>query len=517
VYEYTAHSSGAPVVDYVSTADGLTAGGNTVDIIGSGFTGATAVDFGDVPATNLNVLPGSGGNELSVTVPASDGTCAVSASQGVCAVQVTVTTPAGTSSGPVPLPAYQGPLEYGANGAFFAPTGYESTPQPDEYDYTSEPTITSVSPYASENGGTSAVITGTGFNLLTFDWANVGTAGVGANQDFNILGVTPTTLTIGIPPSAPTVEAVPTPISVQDSGIPLPPTGDLSSFSYAGTPVLNAISKHVAAQSEPGNLTITGQGLSDVTSVVVQLQGSLSFLSSTSTAISSQTDNSLTVALPVGFAAPADVLVCSVTGCSTPDPAVDTLTLAYPGRPVISSLGPASGPAHGANMVQIDGALDSELTAVHFGSHLATLVYEPSLTASGIILVVAPSGTAGTKVPVTISTLGGTLTGTPTSAGVTYTYTSSSPTAPRNVSARAGARSATVSWRAPSDNGGSSVTGYVITLTAAHHKAVTVKVSARVGTATIKGLAAVTWTVEVQAVNKFGRGLPAVTRVRPRI
>ena len=118
--------------------------------------------------------------------------------------------------------------------------------------------------------------------------------------------------------------------------------------------------------------------------------------------------------------------------------------------------------------------------------------------------------------PVTISTLGGTLTGTPTSAAVTYTYTKSSPTAPRNVTAKAGARSATVSWKAPRDNGGSSVTGYVITLTAAHHKTVTVKVSARVGKVTIKRLATVRWHVEVQAVNKLGRGLPAATTVRPR-
>ena len=100
---------------------------------------------------------------------------------------------------------------------------------------------------------------------------------------------------------------------------------------------------------------------------------------------------------------------------------------------------------HGGNSVQINGALDSELTAVHFGSQRAAIVYEPSLTASGTILVVAPPG-SGAKAPVTISTLGGTLTGTPTSKAVTYIYTKSSPTAPRNVSAKAGARSATVSW-----------------------------------------------------------------------
>jgi Pro-kumamolisin, activation domain/IPT/TIG domain/Fibronectin type III domain len=513
VFEYTANSTGAPVVDYVSTADGLPAGGNTVDIIGSGFTGATAVDFGDVPATTFQVL--KGGNELSVTVPESDGTCAVSATQGDCAVAVTVTTPDGTSSGPTILPAYTGPVEYGLNGAFFTPAGTEGVPQPEEYDYTAAPTITSVSPqYASENGDT-VVITGTGFNLNTFDWVNVGQAGVGANQDFTIEGISPTTLTIGVPPAEPTVEPAATPISVQDAG-GAGLLSNVSSFDYAGTPVLTSISKHLAAQNNPGNLTITGQGLSDVNSVVVQLQGGLSFLSSTSTAISDQSDTSLTVALPEGFAAPADVLVCSVSGCSTPNPAVDTLTLAYPGKPVINSIEPTSGPANGDFVMLINGSLDSELTAVHIGSASVTILEEPELTASGSIYVLVPPGTGGKKEPVTISTLGGTLTGTPTSNAVTFTYTRSSPTAPRKVSAKAGVRSATISWAAPSDNGGAAVTGYVITFRAAHHKTITVRVKASARKAVVRKLAAVRWSVEVQAVNKYGRGLPADVSVKVR-
>jgi hypothetical protein len=516
VYSYTAASSGAPVVDYVSTSDGVTGGGNTVDIVGSGLTGATAVNFGDVPATNLKVISD---NELSVTVPASDSNCAIAASQGICAVSVTVTNASGTSSGPTPLPAYQGALAYGTNGAFFPPAGCkcEVVPQPDEYDYTAVPAITSVSPtYASENGTTDEVITGTSFNLLTFDWANIGPAGPGANQDFSILGVTPTSLTIAIPPAAPSVEPVQTDISVQDAGLPLSNV-ETTSFSYAGTPVVTRISKHLAAQADPGSLTVTGQGLSDVTSVVVQLQGSLDFLSSTSTAISDQSDTSLTVAIPNGFAFPADVLLCSASGCSTPNPAVDTLTLAYPGRPVINAIGPASGPAHGGNVVEIDGALDSQLTAVHFGSRLATILQEPELTASGPIFVTAPAGTGGKKVSVTISTLGGTLTGTPTSAAVSYTYARSSPGAPGHVTGKAGVRSATISWAAPGNNGGSSVTGYVITVRAKGHKTLTVKVSARARKATITRLTAgIGWTFEVQAVNKYGRGLPVTVTVRPK-
>jgi|HubBroStandDraft_5_1064220.scaffolds.fasta_scaffold03205_3 hypothetical protein len=519
VYSYTAASSGAPVVDYVSTSDGVTAGGNTVNIVGAGFTGVTGVTFGGVPATNVTFVSD---NEVSVTVPAapSASQCAGgSTASGICAVSVQVTTPAGTSSGPAPLPAYQGALEYGTNGAFFPPSGCncEVVPQPDEYDYTAVPAITSVSPtYASENGTTDEVITGTSFNLLTFDWANVGPAGPGADQDFSILGVTPTTLTIAIPPAAPTTEPVQTDISIQDAGLPLSNV-DSTTFSYAGTPVVTGLSKHLAAQADPGSLTITGSGLIDATSVVVQLQDGLDFLSSTSTAITSLSDTSLTVTLPEGFAFPADVLVCSATGCSNPNPSADTLTLAYPGRPVISSLVPAGGPAHGGNVVEINGALDSQLTAVHFGSRLATILQEPELTASGPIFVTAPSGTGGKKVSVTISTLGGTLTGTPTSTAVTYTYARSSPTAPGHVTGKAGVRSATISWAAPGNNGGSSVTGYVITVRAKGHKTLTVKVSARSRKATIERLTAnIGWTFEVQAVNKYGRGLPVTVTVRPK-
>ncbi len=518
VYEYTADSSGGPVVDYVSAPAGSPGGGNTVDIVGAGLTGATAVHFGDVAATTFTVLSA---NELQVTVPPSDGTCAVPAAQGMCAVAVTVTTPAGTSSGPPILPAYTGPVVFSPSGTYTAPAGCdcEIIQAPEEYDYASAPTITSVSPqYASENGTSSEVITGTGFNLLTFEWVNVGPAGQGFSQDFSIEGVTPTQLVIQIPPANITTEPTSSPISVQSAD----QLSNVSSFDYAGIPTLTKLSKHVAAQADPGNLTVTGNGLSDVSSVVFQLQGDLDFLSSTSTTISAQSRTSLTVAIPQGFTFPADVLLCTVTGCTAPDPSKDTFTLAYPGRPVVSSSSPASGPAHGGTVVEIHGALDSELTAVHFGKLSAIILQEPELTASGPILVAAPAGVAGTKVSITISTIGGTIASppAPTSAAnpkAVFSYRKSSPSAPRHASARAGVRDAAISWRPPADNGGSPVTGYVITATAKGHKPVTTRLPAGVSMVTLALQADVSWTIKVQAVNKLGRGLPAFAGpVRPR-
>jgi hypothetical protein len=69
----------------INPTTGPTSGGTTVTVTGSGFTGATAVDFGPGnPGTGLLVAPG--GDQLIVTSPGGNGT-----------VHVTVTTPLGTS------------------------------------------------------------------------------------------------------------------------------------------------------------------------------------------------------------------------------------------------------------------------------------------------------------------------------------------------------------------------------------------------------------------------------------
>ncbi len=424
IYEYTAGSSGGtPVVDYISAPYGPTAGTNKVEIVGSGLSGATAVDFGDVAATIDNVS--SNGNELQVTVPASDGTCAQPASQGMCAVAVMVTVGGHTSGGPPILPAYVGPITFGPDGSFAAPVACdcEVTQAPEEYDYANAPTITSVSPGYMDEGGTStAVITGSNFNLLTYEWTNIGPAGQNQSQDYQLEGISPNTVTIGVSadPNS-TVEPDPWQLSVQSAE----QTSDAYTIEYAGTPNLTSISKHVVSQSDPGSLTIEGQGLSDVNSVVFSDQEGLGFGYSQSTAITNQSDTQLTVAIPQFFAIPTDVLVCSVTGCSAADPSTDTLVFAYPGRPTVTSRSPSSGPPAGGTTVTINGTFDSNITAVDFGKKAATINTEPVGTVSGQVSVTAPPGVPRSKVNITISTDGGQLVGQPTSAvtsAATFTY-----------------------------------------------------------------------------------------------
>ncbi len=75
----------APVVTGISPTFGPAAGGTSVTITGTGFTGATAVNFGAVAATSVTV-----NSDTSVT--------AVTPAEASAAVQVQVVTPAGTSA-----------------------------------------------------------------------------------------------------------------------------------------------------------------------------------------------------------------------------------------------------------------------------------------------------------------------------------------------------------------------------------------------------------------------------------
>ena len=84
-FQYVAATTGAPSVTGLSLTSGPAAGGTTVTIYGTNFTGATAVQFGAVNATSYTV--GSTGVITAVSPAGTAGTF----------VDITVTTPEGTS------------------------------------------------------------------------------------------------------------------------------------------------------------------------------------------------------------------------------------------------------------------------------------------------------------------------------------------------------------------------------------------------------------------------------------
>lgn len=75
-----------PAIASINPNSGVLGGGTTVTITGTAFTGATAVSFGRTPATSFTV-----NSDTSITATAPP-------AAGVGSVDITVTTPAGTSS-----------------------------------------------------------------------------------------------------------------------------------------------------------------------------------------------------------------------------------------------------------------------------------------------------------------------------------------------------------------------------------------------------------------------------------
>lgn len=113
-----------PVVKKLAPTTGPAAGGTTVTISGTGFTGATAVSFGPTPAASFKV-----DSPTSITAVSPAGTAGT--------VDVTVTTSGGTSA-----------IVKGDHFKFGAPT------------------VASITPASgSRAGGTSVTITGSGFAL----------------------------------------------------------------------------------------------------------------------------------------------------------------------------------------------------------------------------------------------------------------------------------------------------------------------------------------------------------------
>ena len=117
----------APRIISVSASIGPSTGGTTVTISGTGLTGATAVDFGTVPAA-------------SYAVSSDDAITAVTPSTVPGTVDVTVTTAGGTNA---PTPTFP-------------------------FTFAGRPTITKISPTSGPvTGGTVVTITGTNLGLAT--------------------------------------------------------------------------------------------------------------------------------------------------------------------------------------------------------------------------------------------------------------------------------------------------------------------------------------------------------------
>lgn len=203
-----------PAVSSVSPAAGPVAGGQSVTVSGSGFTGASAVTFGGTNATSFTVVDDS---TITATTPA----------HSAAAVDVSVTSPGGTSA----------------------------SVAGDHYAYTAVPVVTALSPTSGPVTGATAVsITGTGFT--------------GATQV--LFGVTPATFTVV---SATLIHAVSPPHVPGTLHVHVRTPGGSSAavaadrYTYRAVPTVTGISPSSGSIHGGTIVTITGTGFGGPTSV----------------------------------------------------------------------------------------------------------------------------------------------------------------------------------------------------------------------------------------------------------
>jgi hypothetical protein len=440
-YVDTVGTSAVPSITGVIPYGGSESAPGKVIILGSGFTGATAVTFGGVAASGFTV---DSPYRIAVTPPAYSArtTCSPLASGGVysgedarndiCQVQVRVSNSHGSSAVGRILPPLEGAIVLDAMGVLVAPPGCgcETAPAPTEYDYAPAPSITSVSTttadpgsLASEAGGTLITVTGKGFNPLTIEWADFGPPALESSMDTNFVYLSGTQMQIAAPGEPLSTE----PVVVRFSVRSLAGQSPGSSVTYAGVPQVTAAlntatGKNGAADTGGAPMAITGHGFD-------QAVGPLQFVDVSTQAVATQytytaaPDSSISTESVASNPGLDDVEVCSVTACSLNPPA-DYFYLYPPGNPKVTSVTPASGPAGGGTKVAIRGQNLGCVTGVFFGTVAAAKFsnQQALLDCGSTILVkaVAPAGQAGTKVKVTVTTVESEFTGSGHSSSTAF-------------------------------------------------------------------------------------------------
>ena len=207
----------APTVTGLSPTSGPAAGGTLVTITGTGFTGATAVDFGTTAATEPH------GGQRHHDHGRQPG--------GHRHVDVTVTTPAGTSA----------------------------TSAADQFTYTvaAAPTVTGLSPTSgSAAGGTLVTITGTGFTGAT-------AVDFGTTAATSVTVVNDTTITADSPAGTGAVDVTVT----TPAGTSATSAADQFTYTVAAAPTVTGLSPTSGPAAGGTLVTITGTGFTGATAV----------------------------------------------------------------------------------------------------------------------------------------------------------------------------------------------------------------------------------------------------------
>jgi hypothetical protein len=476
---YEAPAAAGPTVTSISPAVGAAAGGDSVTITGTGFTGATAVHFGSIAATNV-VVNGAGTQitctspanivgTVDVTVVAPGGTSAISAADRF----TYVAAPAVTGISPTVGPATGGTtvtitgtnlanamaVKFGNVSAMIVANrgtqivvispanlagtmdvtvltvgGMSATSVADRFTYSAQaPTVAGISPTSgSTAGGTQVTITGTGFTGAT-----IVTFGAQAAPSFTIVSDTQITATspagaagtVNVTVTTPGGTSA-TPSAAQFTYLTTTTITEVSTTALPGTygpgtviPITVQFSEPVTVDTTGGTPTLALNSSGTASAAYASGSGtnSLTFIYTVAVGDSSpDLDYASTSALSLNGGTIRDASA-SAAALTLPAPASAGDSLARQNivigtaTPMVTALSPNIGWTEGGTMVTITGTNLNNVTAVYFGTAPATI---QSDTATQIV-VTSPLGVAGT-VDVTVVTTGGT---SPTSMADHFTYT----------------------------------------------------------------------------------------------
>jgi prepilin-type processing-associated H-X9-DG protein len=363
-----------PTVASVSPNSGPAAGGTTLVITGTNFTGATSVGFGSSSVAVTSGMINSSNataNTITLTSLAPAGTAGTS-------VNVTVTTPGGTSTSTVP------------------------------YSFVAVPAVTGVSPNAGPTaGGTSVVITGTSFGTATSVAFGTGAGGSVAVTSGMINTTNPSANTITV--NSPVASAQGTvSITVTTAGGTSVVSGQ-GQFTYQDLPTVTSVAPGAGPLAGIG-VVVSGTNFLNATAVSF---GGVSVTTGLAVNTSSS-PNTITLTAPAGSAATVAVSVTTPGGTSTLNG-----QFTYAAAPIITRVSPNQGPNQGGSTIVISGTNFAGTTQVSFGGTVlsaAQLTINTSASPNTITLV-SPAGTTG-PASITVTTPGG------TSAPASYTYQS---------------------------------------------------------------------------------------------
>lgn len=340
----------APTVTSVSPSSGPSAGGSSVTITGTGFTGATAVKFG---ATNAGSVVVNSATSITATSPAGSGT-----------VDITVTTPGGTST----------------------------TSAADQFTYTvPAPAVSGVSPGSGPAaGGTSVTISGSNFTSATaVRFGGTNATSYTVNSASSITATSPA----GSPG---TVDITVTTASGTSA------TGVSDQYTYIAVPAVSGVSPNSGSTAGGTSVTITGTGFAGATSV--------RFGGTSASSFTVNSANSITATSPAHSAGTVDVTV-TTTGGTSGTSAADQFTFANP-PPVAGNASLTVGYGSSSNPVTLNlsgGAATSVAVATQATRGTATAVgttitYTPAASYAGPdSFSYTATNAGGTSAPATVT------------------------------------------------------------------------------------------------------------------